>query len=79
MSELSYIFCVETMEYKVQEDCETSTFENVVEEAFKKGVPVRVVKKNPICPVCNKPLTCNGTKTTYLNKNVEIKSQKIHS
>lgn len=79
MSELSYNICDETSEYKVQEDCETRIFENIVNTAYQTRIPVRVVKENPICPVCNKPLTRNGTKTTYLNKNVEVKCQKyIH-
>jgi len=72
MSELSYNLCDETEEYKVHEDCETPVFESFVNTAYQRGVPLIVVKRNPICPVCNKPLTRNGTKTMYLNKKVEL-------
>ena len=79
LSELSIIFCVKTNEFKVPEDCKTRVFEDIVDIALQEGVPVRVVKRNPICRVCKEPLTCNGTKSINLNKNVEVKYQKyIH-
>ena len=79
LSELSIIFCGKTNEFKVPEDCKTRVFEDIVDIALQEGVPVRVVKRNPICRVCKEPLTCNGTKSINLNKNVEVKYQKyIH-
>lgn len=79
MSELSFIFCGKTEEFKVQENCETPIFEDIIDMAHHMRKPVRVIKENPICPRCNKPLDCNGTKSIELNKNVEVKYQKyIH-
>lgn len=79
MSELSFIFCGETEEFKVQENCEARIFEDIIDMALHIGKSIRVIKENPICPRCNKPLACNGTKSIVLNKNVEVKCQKyIH-
>ena len=79
LSELAIIFCGKTNEFKVHEDCKTRVFEDIVDIALQEGVPIRVVKHDPICRVCKEPLACNGTKSINLNKNVVVKYQKyIH-
>lgn len=79
LSELPIIFCGKTNEFKVQEDCKTRVFEDIIDIALQEKVPVRVIKRNPICRVCKEPLACNGTKSINLNKNVLVKYQKyIH-
>lgn len=80
MFELAIIFCGKTNEIQVYEDCQTRVFEDIIDIALQEDLPVRVIKRNPICKVCKKPLACNGTKSIRLNKNVEIKYQKyIHN
>ena len=48
LSELAIIFCGKTNEFKVQEDCKTRVFEDIVDISLQEGVPIRVVKYNPI-------------------------------
>ena len=79
LSEITFIFCGKTNEFIVLEDCKTRIFEDIIDIALQEGVPVRVIKRDPICRVCKEPLACNGTKSMRLNKNVEVKYQKyIH-
>ena len=78
--ELGFIFCGKTREFKVLEDCDYKAFENVIDLASQFDVPVRVLKPEPVCRVCNGPLVCNGTRNTQMNKNILVKSQKyIHT
>ena len=62
--ELGFIFCGKTREFKVLEDCDYEIFEKVTGIASQFDVPVRVLKPEPVCRVCKKPLVCNGTKNT---------------
>jgi len=78
--ELGFIFCGETNEVKVLEDCQIRVFEDILDIAQEYNMIVRVVKRYPICRVCKKPLNCNGTRSINLNKNVIVKVQKyIHT
>lgn len=79
LSELAFIFCGKTKEFKVFEDCAFRVFKDLVDIAYQSSVSIRVLMRNPICRVCGKPLVCNGTKSMMLNKEVEVKCQKyIH-
>ena len=62
--ELGFIFCGKTKEFKVLEDCDYEIFEKVTGIASQLDVPVRVIKPEPVCRVCNEPLVCNGTRNT---------------
>lgn len=80
MFELDIIFCGKTNEIQVYEDCKTRLFEDIIDIALQEDISVRVVKRNPICRLCKKPLACNGTKSIRLNKTVVVKCQKyIHN
>ena len=64
---------------EILEECDPETFELLIQLAYSMNCTVRVIKYDPICPVCKKKLHCNGTESVTLNKNIRVKRQKyIH-
>lgn len=74
-----FIFCGKSSEIEVFEDTDPELIEAMLTICRKCDVPLRIVKKEaPICPVCNKPLTRNGTKSFDLNNKDTVKLQKYN-
>lgn len=78
LDELPFIFCGQSGDIEVYEDTDSELIEHVLSICKICNKTLRLVKREPVCPVCNKALTRNGYKSIYLNKTDEIHLQKYN-
>lgn len=78
LDELPFIFCGQSGDIEVYEDTDSELIEHVREICKIINITLRLVKREPVCPVCNKPLNRNGYKSIYLNRTDEIHLQKYN-
>lgn len=79
LDELPFIFCGESGDIEVFEDTDSELMEHVRAICKICNVPFRIIKRDPLCSVCGKPLVHNGCKRIYLNRVDEVRLQKyIH-
>jgi len=78
LDELPFIFCGQSGDIEVYEDTDSELIEHVLSICKICNKTLRLVKREPVCPVCNKALTRNGYKSIYLNKTDEIRLQKYN-
>lgn len=78
LNELPFIFCGESGDIEVHEDVDPELFYHLKMISKLCNVDLRIIKDEPLCPVCGKPLNRNGTKLIYLDKTFFIKKQKYN-
>jgi hypothetical protein len=78
LSELPFIFCGPSGDVEVYEYTNPKLIEHLLAICKICNKKLRIIKRETICPVCNKPLTRNGYKSDYINNTDEIHLQKYN-
>ena len=79
LSELPFILCGKSGDIEVYQDTDVELINHLLAICKICNVSLRLIEReNPICPVCGKPLTRNGTKHTNLNNTYSFKLQKYN-
>ena len=78
LSELPFIFCGPSGDVEVYEDTNPKLIEHLLAICKICNKKLRIIKRETICHVCNKPLTRNGCKSDYINNTDELRLQKYN-
>ena len=78
LCELPFILCGPSGDIEVYEDTNPELIEHILAICNICNVTLRIIKRETLCPVCNKPLTRNGCKSDYINTTDELHLQKYN-
>ena len=75
--DLPFIFCGPSGDVEVYEDTNPKLIEHLLAICKICNEKLRIIKRETICHVCNKPLTRNGYKSDYINNTNELVYKNI--
>ena len=78
LSELPFIFCGPSGDVEIYEDTNPKLIEHLLAICKICNEKLRIIKRETICHVYNKPLTRNEYKSDYINNTDEIHLQKYN-